>query len=377
MKQAIQRLMINGVFAVLLVARVASAGEYSRWPDFTSESYWRGNHIFLARVVSVSSVGKDLAVFELETLHAYTPHKLEDKQTVNSSAMWFGSHRGMFPDRPDLVKGDTLLIARTVRVKGLYVCTKLDSPSEKSPLVQGLHAISKIRKSEDLMQAMTEGLSSQNDVVVAYSVTTLLEGEKTPADKTTLDRLLAIRRSEDFSSQTRLKADALYERMIGKPRSVEEKTAWIKDALRDSQRGTWEYLYPLVRTLVTTGQREDVVKFLVSLIVNHELRPEIKQAAATMMFEPPCLMAEEPDEPLSKMIFDGWLRSLKDKTPQVRALGANALATFCSKIEDEPKRQPLAKQAAQAIRESLAKETDDSIAASMRRAIERLVGKEE
>lgn len=377
MKQAIQRIMIGGVFAALLVARVASAGEYWMWPDFTSESYWRENHVFIARVVSVSSASKDMAVFELETLHTYTPHKLEDKQTVNSSAMWFGSHRGMFPDRPGLDKGDTLLIARTVRDKGMYVCTKLDSPTEKSSLVQGLDAISKIRKNDDLIHAMTKGLSSQNDVAVAYCVTTLLEAEKTLADKTTLDRLLAIRRSEDFSAHTRLKADALYEKMIRKPRSVEEKTAWIKDALRDSQKGTWEYLYPLVRALVTTGEREDVVKFLVSLIVNQELRPEIKQAAATLMFEPPCMVSEDPDEPLSKMMFEGWLQALNDKTHRGRALAASALESFCSKIEDESKRQPIAKKAVEAIRESLSRETDDSAAAAMRRSIEHLTARDE
>jgi hypothetical protein len=331
-------------------------------PDFTDDGYWDTHYIL---VVRVTDVRKDEAGALSITYHVVVPLSEappEGIRTVPSGDLWFG--RG-FKQPPSLAVNNNLVICFAKQGRSPIVTTKLETSPTESQLVKRLLRISGLRRNEGGLEALTEGVFDQEQVIALYCLKRLLSGRQFPPPAGYVGRLLDQRDNPVRDSQVRLLTSDLVSKAEGKPPNSEDNYLWLRAAVEQSKAQDWTQLRPFVdRLLDFGGKRAETVAFLCGLATDGRRAEAIRIAAYSTFDDSRLFHFARPDAE-SDMVFNACVEMVKDPKPVMRRAGVALVYNISVRINPEAGRNYVVRAKA-AIAGAMSVEGDEGTRSQMK-----------
>src|SRR5205823_9542683 len=142
------------------------------------------------------------------------------------------------------------------------IATKLEDTPERSPLVQRLERIAKLRAGEGGIQALREAAFDDDPQVARYSLRRLLQLERIELPTDHILRLRQVRDNDLHHPRVRLLAGELLYSLEGKPLHSPEPYEWLRSLIQNSTQNEWIQIRPFVEKLIAvSGRRAETIDF--------------------------------------------------------------------------------------------------------------------
>lgn len=297
-----------------------------------SEEYWASHHIWLARVVEVSS--DVVPQITVETVQVFTEEKVAERQTIPLNHFWIPeeSPYGQAPK-----KGLTLLMSVAREKPAMYLVIKDTEQSRLATLVAGLDEIARVRAAENKEAALRAALASSNVKVPEYCLNQFWQLEPKKDDAELIANLVSLRKRRDALGQTRLDADRLLTKLGAHILAPVERVEWLKESLASSQGHSVSELRPLIKELKkAVSDTGDLVDFFESLLLDGQGDASVRIAAISGLVD--LFDFANPASELSARVFMVLLVLPGDKDSRVAQNARGSLRYIYERIPEESKR---------------------------------------
>lgn len=297
-----------------------------------SPEFWAKNRFCLARVTRLlpETEVEDQRI-ELELVKSFGEPPPQQTHIISIFAMRFpnsrhspaknpvfeqGSRGGLA--RPALAAGDILVVILGEQGTILPDVVKIEDPPEHNSLVATLTDISAVRASTPPPYALTQGLKNPRDAVVMYCLQALATRADLKGIEKIAELVQSVRDDETRSGRVRLFANLVMEKAKSDVPDPSKRVAWLKSAIKDSQKASAETISQFVDALtqVESG-RDQFGAFALPLVSNARQRAEVR-APLIVALTHPRFFRYEADDPWSNHVFDTIASVVSDENPRVR-----------------------------------------------------------
>jgi hypothetical protein len=383
--------------AVACLAATSAAGVSFSKPlpepaDFGSGGDWDAKNISLLRVISVND-----EVVVLQAERTYTDYEPAVDTKVPLSAIYFGyewpeGEPFPIPKAVSVVAGDELVVwpGRWQPREPPYLPgMKIISPAAKSPLLQTLDEISKIRQAGGRGQgqgysgeiervgklreaggetALKGGASSSDPTVVRYSLSTLESFPPKKTDQKFAEKLGALRADDSLAISVRLSANRLLRRYAAVPEDARMDAAqWPRSLFAAGKVSNQDDLADLTGEIISmSSKREDRVAYFLSIIRDEAKPRSVRVASVSALVDKECFDYEHSTAQASSDVFSAVLSLVNSNDAQFRKRGASLLHYVCQRIRSPQDRAARATEAIASLDAAIQKEHDPDVLTYMK-----------
>ena len=417
MKPCFLRVCPLALLAVFTAAGVSLAKTPPGPPDFGSDFDWQLHDISLVRVVSIQAGADKKPTVVLHTERAYTEQmettltksgyvtrtvrsyadqKDTADRTIPLSAIWFGFDwpaGSPFPrDKPVHVEAGDQLVVWPNHWHGnqpFLPGTKIVGPAAKSPLVQTIEQIAKIRaaggrapglgNTENIDRiaklraaggeaAAKGGASSPDSTVVRYCLSVLETMPPKKADEPFANQLRALRADASRPIVVRLTANRLLPGYAAAPEKARADAAqWPRTIFAASKADSDMDLRSVAKEIMAGfSKREDRVDFFIAIMADETKPRPVRMASVSALADEQCFDFKQPASPVASRVFSAMLFVLNSKDGELRKAGASMPHYVCWRITSPPDQAVRAIEALLALNAAIDVERDEGVLAFMK-----------
>ena len=373
------------LLAVFAAAGVSLAKTPPGPPDFGSDFDWQLHDISLVRVVSIQAgAGKQSTVAlrterayteQMETtltksgyvtqiVRSYTDQKDTGDKTLPLAAIRFCAHREGVGWRDNPVKiqaGDELVVwpNHWHGSQPFLPGVKVVGPAAKSPLVQTLEQIAKIRAAggrapglgnkENIERiaklraaggeaAAKGGASSPDSTVVRYCLSVLETMPPKKSDEPFANQLRALRADASRPIVVRLTANRLLPGYAAAPEKARADAAqWPRTIFSTSKADSDLDLRTAAKEIMAGfSKREDRVDFFLAIMADETKPRPVRMASVSALVDEQCFDFKQPASPVASRVFSALLFLLNSKDGELRKVGASMPQYVSHRITSRP-----------------------------------------
>ena len=330
-------------------------------------------------------------------MHVYAG-KINPQVSVPLSAIWFGWHHP--PENPlsivanavSVQEGDALVVwpGRWQPAEHPFLPgEKVSGKAAKSPVVQTLEEICKIREAGGRSQgfetgdelkrvtelrdaggeaALERGAASKDPTVLRYVLSVLETFPPKKSDDAFANQLKALRGDASRPIPLRISANRLTRRYAAvRDQADADAAQWARTTFAVSETDSYEELDSLAAEIIGGfTKREDRVGYFLP-IMSDETKPRpVRMSSKRALSDPACFDYQHPTSETASDVCAALLSLLKSTDGQVRKAGAGSLLYLCDRITSKKDRGAVANVGISALDAAIEQERDPDVLDFMR-----------